>query len=73
MTAEGIAVGNVKPGLYYWVEASTTQNFDEKTVTVGTPVQATSEAAVTVVPTNPTTGKVIFYRVAVDAEMPATP
>ena len=73
MTADGIAVGNVKPGLYYWVEASTTQNFDEKTVTVGTPVQATSEAAVTVVPTNPTTGKVIFYRVAVDAEMPATP
>lgn len=70
MTADGIAVGNVKPGLYYWVEASTTQNFTEKTV--GTPVQATSEAAVTVAPTNPT-GKVIFYRVAVDAEKPATP
>ena len=70
MTAAGIAVGNVKPGLYYWVEASTTQNFATKTN--GTPVQATSEAAVTVAPTNPE-GKVIFYRVAVDAEKPATP
>lgn len=67
MTAEGIAVGNVKPGLFYWVEASTTQDFATKTN--GTPVQATSEEAVTVAPTNPT-GKVIFYRVAVDAEKP---
>ena len=71
MTAGGIAVGNVKPGLYYWVEASTRQDFDGKTV--GEPVQATSEEAVTVVPTNPDEGKVIFYRVAVDAEKPATP
>lgn len=70
MTADRIAVGNVKPGLYYWVEASTKQNFTENK-TVGTPVQATSEAAVTVEPKNPT-GKVIFYRVAVDAEKPAT-
>lgn len=69
MTADRIAVGNVKPGLYYWVEASTKQNFTDNK-TVGDPVQATSEEAVTVEPKNPT-GKVIFYRVAVDAEKPA--